>query len=252
MSKLKCLILAAGKGTRMASDLPKVLHKVCDKPMVVYPLQAAAAAGAEESCVIIGYKGSLVKSEVESYIRIGEIKEPISFAEQKEQLGTGHAVKCAADFIGVDGNVMIICGDTPLITGETLKKLVDTHVKSGNGVTVLSAILPDATGYGRIIRDQAGAFQKIVEQKDCNEEEAAVKEINSGMYIFNSEALTASLGKLTNDNAQGEYYLTDTIAISKGAGMKVGAVPVDNNDEILGVNTHLQLETAEKIMQERQ
>ena len=251
MSKLKCLILAAGKGTRMASDLPKVLHKVCDKPMVVYPLQAAAAAGAEESCVIIGYKGSLVKSEVESYIRIGEIKEPISFAEQKEQLGTGHAVKCAADFIGVDGNVMIICGDTPLITGETLKKLVDTHVKSGNGVTVLSAILPDATGYGRIIRDQAGAFQKIVEQKDCNEKEAAVKEINSGMYIFNSEALTVSLGRITNNNAQGEYYLTDTIALIKDAGMKVGAVPVDNNDEILGVNTRTQLEVAEKIMSER-
>ena len=251
MGKIKCLILAAGKGTRMASDLPKVLHKVCDKPMVVYPLQAAAEAGAEESCVIIGYKGSLVKNEVESYIRIGEIKGPVAFAEQKEQLGTGHAVKCAADFIGVDGNVMILCGDTPLITGATLKKLVDTHVKSGKGVTVLSAILPDATGYGRIIRDANGAFQRIVEQKDCTEEKAAVKELNSGMYIFNSEALTASLGKLTNENAQGEYYLTDTISIIKGAGMKVGAVPVDNNDEILGVNTHLQLETAEKIMQER-
>lgn len=247
MSKLKCIILAAGKGTRMASDLPKVLHKVCDKPMVVYPLQAAASAGAEESCVIIGYKGNLVKSEVESYIRIGEIKEPITFAEQKEQLGTGHAVKCASDFIGVDGNVMILCGDTPLITGETLKKLVDTHTKSGNGVTVLSAILPDATGYGRIIRDTNGAFQKIVEQKDCTTEEAAVKEINSGIYVFNSEALSQSLEKLTNDNAQGEYYLTDTISIIKSAGMKVDAVPVDNNDEILGVNTHLQLEAAEKI-----
>ena len=184
MGKIKCLILAAGKGTRMASDLPKVLHKVCDKPMVVYPLQAAAEAGAEESCVIIGYKGSLVKNEVESYIRIGEIKGPVAFAEQKEQLGTGHAVKCAADFIGVDGNVMILCGDTPLITGATLKKLVDTHVKSGNGVTVLSAILPDATGYGRIIRDANGAFQRIVEQKDCTEEEAAVKEIQECISLI--------------------------------------------------------------------
>ena len=251
MDKLKSLILAAGKGTRMASDLPKVLHKVCDKPMVLYAINAAADAGAVESCVIIGYKGSLVKREVETYMKTGDIKEPVTFVEQKEQLGTGHAVKCAADFIGTEGNIMILCGDTPLITGATLKKLYDTHVKSGNGVTVLSAILPDATGYGRIIRDENGDFQKIVEQKDCNEKEAAVKEINSGMYIFNSEALTVSLGRITNNNAQGEYYLTDTIALIKDAGMKVGALPVDNNDEILGVNTRTQLEVAEKIMSER-
>ncbi len=251
MGKLKCLILAAGKGTRMASDLPKVLHKACDNPMVLYPIKAAEEAGAAECCIIIGYKGSLVKREVETYIRTGGIKSAVSFATQKEQLGTGHAVKCASDFIGKDGNIMILCGDTPLITGATLKKLYDTHIKKGNGVTVLSAVLPDATGYGRIIRDDSGEFLKIVEQKDCNEKEAAVKEINSGMYIFNSEALSVSLGRITNNNAQGEYYLTDTIAIIKEAGMKVGAVPVDNNDEILGVNTRTQLENAERIMIER-
>ncbi len=251
MGKLKSLILAAGKGTRMASDLPKVLHNVCNKPMVVYAMSAAADAGAAECCVIIGYKGSLVQREIETYIKMGEVKEPVTFVEQKEQLGTGHAVKCAADFIGNDGNIMILCGDTPLITGATLKKLFDTHTKQGNGVTVLSAILPDATGYGRIIRDENGDFLKIVEQKDCTEEEAAVKEINSGMYIFNSEALSVSLGRITNNNAQGEYYLTDTIQLIKEAGMKVGAVPVDNNDEILGVNTRTQLDTAEKIMTAR-
>ena len=251
MSKLKCLILAAGKGTRMASDLPKVLHKVCDKPMVVYPLQAAAAAGAEESCVIIGYKGSLVKSEVESYIRIGESKEPISFAEQKEQLGTGHAVMCAKDLIGTTGDVVVLCGDTPLITADTIKKLYDLHKREYNGVTVLSAILDDATGYGRIIRDADGRFIKIVEHKDCTEEELKVKEINSGMYVFNAEALNASLGLLTNDNSQGEYYLTDTIAIIKNAGLKIDALPVEDNNEILGVNTKAQLAVAEEIMKER-
>ncbi len=251
MSQLKCVILAAGKGTRMASDLPKVLHKVCDLPMVGYAINAATDAGFTDSCVIIGYKGSLVKNEVESYVRTGDIRGNVTFAEQKEQLGTGHAVKCAADFIGTNGNVLILCGDTPLITASTIKKLLDTHLKNGNGVTVLSAILPDATGYGRIIRDENREFMKIVEQKDCTEEEAAVSEINSGMYIFNSEALSVSLGRINNKNAQGEYYLTDTIAIIKEAGMKVGAIPVEDMDEILGVNNRRQLENAELIMKAR-
>ena len=206
MNKLKAVILAAGKGTRMNSDLPKVIHKCLGRPMVHYVIQACKD------------------------------------------------VKCAKDFIGTEGDTLVLCGDTPLITGKTLTELVEKHRKEANGVTVLSAILDDATGYGRIIRDAAGNFEKIVEHKDATEEERACKEVNSGMYIFNSEALSASLDLLSNDNAAGEYYLTDTIALIKKIGLKVSALPLtgDACDEIRGVNTIDQLEEAEQIMCHRE
>lgn len=242
MDKFKAVILAGGKGTRMESDLPKVLHKVCGKSMVHYTIQAAKDAGATDVIVVVGYNGQLVKRE---------IVDVVDFAEQHEQLGTGHAVMCAKDKIGSAGDVVVLCGDTPLITAETIKKLYELHKHEYNGVTVLSAILDDPTGYGRIIRDEEGKFVKIVEHKDCTEQELKVNEINSGMYVFNAEALSASLGLLTNNNAQGEYYLTDTVAIIKNAGLKINALPVDDINEILGVNTLTQLAEAEKIMSER-
>jgi bifunctional UDP-N-acetylglucosamine pyrophosphorylase/glucosamine-1-phosphate N-acetyltransferase len=242
MNKLKAVILAAGKGTRMNSDLPKVLHQVDGQPMVHYAIQAAKDAGAYDVCVIVGYQAKLVKDS---------IYDVVEFVEQKEQLGTGHAVKCALDFIGTEGNTLVLCGDTPLVTADTLKALEETHRKQSNGVTVLSAILPDASGYGRIIRDKDGTFVKIVEDKDATEEEREVKEVNSGMYIFNSEALHASLDLITNDNAQGEYYLPDTIALIKKIGLRVEAMPVSDVNEILGVNTQEQLAVAEKVMKER-
>ncbi len=244
MSKLKAVILAAGKGTRMNSDLPKVVHKCLEQPMVHYVIKAAKDAGALDVCVIVGYKANEVKNA---------IYDVVDYAVQTEQLGTGHAVKCARDFIGTEGDTIVLCGDTPLITGETLGKLVEMHRKQANGVTVLSAILDDATGYGRIIRDANGDFVKIVEHKDATEEEREVNEINSGMYIFNSEALTASLDLLSNDNAAGEYYLTDTISLIKKIGLKVSAMPLvgDAIDEIRGVNTLEQLAKAEDIMRNR-
>lgn len=244
MSKLKAVILAAGKGTRMNSDLPKVVHKCMNQPMVHYVIKAAKDAGALDVCVIVGYKAGEVKSA---------IYDIVDYAEQTEQLGTGHAVKCAKDFIGTDGDTIVLCGDTPLITGETLKALVDTHRKEANGVTVLSAIVDDPTGYGRIVRDADGNFTKIVEQKDGTEEELQCNEINSGMYIFNSEALSASLELLSNDNAAGEYYLTDTIALIKKIGLKTSAMAVTGSkvDEIKGVNTIAQLNEAEEIMKNR-
>ena len=245
MNKLKAVILAAGKGTRMNSDLPKVIHKCLGRPMVHYVIQACKDAGAGEVCVIVGYKGREVKDA---------IYDVVDYVEQKEQLGTGHAVKCAKDFIGTEGDTLVLCGDTPLITGKTLTELVEKHRKEANGVTVLSAILDDATGYGRIIRDAGGNFEKIIEHKDATEEERACKEVNSGMYIFNSEALSASLDLLSNDNAAGEYYLTDTIALIKKIGLKVSALPLtgDACDEIRGVNTIDQLEEAEQIMCHRE
>ncbi len=244
MGKIKAVILAAGKGTRMNSDLPKVIHKCDGQPMVHYVIKAAQDAGAQDVCVIVGYKAKDVKNA---------IYDIVDYAEQTEQLGTGHAVKCARDFIGTDGDTIVLCGDTPLITGKTLEKLIDEHKKSANGVTVLSAIVDEPYGYGRIIRGTDGDFLKIVEQKDATDEEQAVNEINSGIYIYNSEALYAALDMLDNDNTQGEYYLTDTISIIKKTGLKVSAVSIapEALDEIRGVNTVEQLSEAEQIMRNR-
>ncbi len=245
MNKLNAVILAAGKGTRMNSDLPKVIHKCMDQPMVHYVIRAAKDAGAAEVCVIVGYKAGLVKNA---------IYDVVDYRLQNEQLGTGHAVACAKDFITRAEHTLVLCGDTPLIQASTLSQLIETHKKQANGVTLLSAILPDATGYGRIIRDENGSFLKIVEQKDATPEEQAVKEINSGMYIFNSDALASSLSLLSNDNAAGEYYLTDTISLIKKIGLKVSAMPVPAEalDDIRGVNTMEQLAEAEAIMQARE
>ena len=245
MSRIKAVILAAGKGTRMKSELPKVLHEACGKPMVEYSIEAAHAAGAEYSdiCLVIGHKAELVKETV---------KEPVEFVLQEEQLGTGHAVKCASDFIGTEGITMVLCGDTPLITGDTLRKLVDTHIAEGNAITVLTAVVDDPTGYGRIIKDNWGKFVKIVEQKDASLEEQRVDEINSGMYLFDSAILSKALDKITNDNAQGEYYLTDTIEIVKSEDLgMVATMVVGDVNEIKGVNSPEQLAEAELILKER-
>ncbi|MCR5214433.1 MAG: NTP transferase domain-containing protein [Eubacterium sp.] len=242
MEKFKAVILAAGKGTRMESELPKVLHKVNGETMIHYTINAAKDAGASDVIVIVGYQGQLVKHEV---------VDVVSFAEQHEQLGTGHAVMCARKQIGTVGDVVVLCGDTPLIRPETIKKLYERHKHESNGVTILSAIVDDPTGYGRIVRDEEGHFLRITEHKDCTPEELEIKEINSGMYFFNCEALSFSLDKLTNDNSQGEYYLTDTVSIIKSTGLKAGVLAVDDVNEILGVNTKAQLAEAERIMQER-
>ncbi len=242
MKKLKALILAAGKGTRMESDLPKVLHTVDGKPMVHYSIQAAKDAGASEVCCIIGYKNELVKRSV---------FDIVSFAIQTEQLGTGHAVMCAKDFIESGTDTLILCGDTPLITGKSLSALYEKHKKESNGVTVMSAILEDPKGYGRIIRNENGAFMAITEDKDCTEAERETREVNAGIYLFNSDALLASLSLIKNDNAQGEYYLTDTVGIIRRTGLRVDAMPVEDEDEIRGVNTVAQLQEAEEIMRRR-
>ena len=243
---VKSVILAAGKGTRMKSDKPKVVHHVMGKPMVYYSIEAARQAGADEVCVIVGYKADEVKSAIAA--SVNDVK--VDYALQEEQLGTGHAVKCAADFIGRDGDVIILCGDTPLVTGDTLRKALDFHKESGNGVTVISAMLDDPFGYGRIIRD-GDSLAKIVEQKDADEAEQAVKEVNSGMYIFDCAPLQDALSQISNDNAQGEYYLPDAIEIIKKMGLPASAVPMDDADQIRGVNTLEQLADAEKIMENR-
>lgn len=243
MENLKVVILAAGQGTRMKSDVPKVLHRVLDKTMVGYVIEASKEAGADKICVVVGHQSAMVKNTIK------DLYDDISFAVQKQQLGTGHAVMQAGDFIK-DGNILVLCGDTPLITADTIKKLCDVHEKNDNSVTVVSMVVDNPTGYGRIIRENDG-FSKIVEQKDANGEQLAVKEVNTGVYIFKAEALTKAFESLSNNNSQGEYYLTDTLEIIKNSGENVGIMVADDADEFMGVNSKLHLAQAIKAMKIR-
>ncbi len=243
MSDLRAVILAAGKGTRMNSELPKVVHRIEDKCLVDYAIDAARGAGAGEVCLVVGYKSEVVKESI--------CHDDVVFAMQEEQLGTGHAVKCASSFLKEEGETLILFGDTPLITAETLTRLKEYHKKNGNTVTVLSAMIEDATGYGRIIRDADGNFIKSVEHKDASEAELLSHEINSGMYIFDTAELKEALEKITPNNAQGEYYLPDTLTIIKEKGLKVDAFALENPEDITGVNDQVQLAAAAEIIRRR-
>lgn len=238
----KALILAAGQGTRMKSNTSKVLHQVFGKALVYYPIQAARYAGATSVCMIVGHKAEEVQET---------IGDGVSYALQKEQLGTGHAVMQAMDFIGEEGEIIILYGDTPLITGETIEKMLAFHRKKHNAATVLSAIVDNPHGYGRIVRDESKHFVKIVEQKDATDEEKRIGEINGGMYVFEAKLLKYALGKITNNNQQNEYYLTDTIEILLEAGHNVDAIAITTPDDILGVNSREQLAEVTAIMKKR-
>lgn len=243
MEQLKAVILAAGKGTRMKSDLPKVVHTIEGKCLVDYAIDAAIGAGADDICLVVGYKHEVVENSISH--------KNVKFALQEEQLGTGHAVKCARDFLGDEGQTLILFGDTPLITAEILNRLAEHHKKNGNTVTVLSAMIDNPTGYGRIIRDAEGRFVKSVEHKDASTEELESHEINSGMYIFDTKELKEALDKLTPNNAQGEYYLPDTLTIIKNKGLKVDAFALDDPEDITGVNDQEQLAAAAEIIRAR-
>ncbi len=240
MDNLKVVILAAGQGTRMKSKVPKVLHKVLDKTMVDYVIDVSYEAGAKDVCAVIGHQSAMVKAMIGDRVKL---------ALQKEQLGTGHAVMQAGDFIK-DGNILVLCGDTPLITAETIRALTDLHESEDNDATAVSMIVSDPTGYGRIVRE-FNDFSRIVEQKDATEEQKKIKEVNSGVYIFKAEALSKAFEQLTNNNAQGEYYLTDTLEIIKNNGGRVDVMVAKDSDEFLGVNSKLQLAHATEIMKKR-
>lgn len=239
----KCaIILAAGQGKRIKSNLPKVLHKVCGKEMVNHVIDNMREADIQDVDVIIGKGAELVKE--------GTANRNISYSLQEEQLGTGHAVKCAKNFLqGKDGVVAIFAGDAPLTKIETIEELINCHINNKNSATVLSAYVDDPTGYGRIIRD-GDEVLKIVEHKDCNEEELKVNEMNAAIYCFDIKDLLISLDEITNNNAQGEYYLTDVIAILKKKGKRVSAVVTDYEDTI-GVNSRAQLAEVEEILRDR-
>lgn len=239
----KCaLILAAGQGTRIKSNLPKVLHKVCGKEMVNHVIDTMRKAKIDDINVIIGRGTDLVKEKTAS--------RNVSYSLQEEQLGTGHAVKCAINFLkGKKGIVGVFAGDAPLIKSETIEKLFDTHIENNNSATLLSSIVEDPTGYGRIVRD-GNEVLKIVEHKDCTEEELKINEMNAAIYCFDIENLLSSLEKLSNDNKQGEYYLTDVIGILKDEDKKVGALSIDY-EETIGVNSRVQLAEAEEVLRKR-
>lgn len=243
MAGLLTVVLAAGKGTRMKSALPKVLHGVGGKPMLQHVLDAARAAGSQRDVVVVGFGGESVKET------IGAQAE---FVVQAEQLGTGHAVMQAAHLLAdFQGTVMVLCGDTPLLEGELLEKLYQAHQAAGAQATVLTAKMPDATGYGRIVRDATGAVRRIVEQKDASAAELQIDEVNSGIYCFECAALFDSLAKLNCDNAQGEYYLTDVLEILNRQGEKVWAMIADDYEQTLGINSRAQLAGAESILRRR-
>ena len=240
---LVTIILAAGKGTRMKSALPKVLHKVGGLPMLKQVINAAKAAGSARNIVVTGFGADEVEKELSGQAE---------FVRQTEQLGTGHAVKQAEPLIKEKNcTVMVVCGDTPLLTGEILRNLFVEHQKSGAKATVLTALLDDSTGYGRIVRGDDGAVDRIVEEKDATLAEREIKEVNSGIYCFEAGALFASLAKVTNDNAQGEYYLPDVLSILREAGEKIRAATTDDPQAILGINSRRQLAVAEKILRRR-
>ncbi|KAF1304092.1 bifunctional UDP-N-acetylglucosamine diphosphorylase/glucosamine-1-phosphate N-acetyltransferase GlmU [Candidatus Enterococcus willemsii] len=243
MNARYAIILAAGKGTRMKSKLYKVLHPVCGKPMVEHIINRVEETNPTEIVTIVGHGADKVQSQ------LGERSQ---YALQAEQLGTGHAVMQAAEFLkGKKGTTLVISGDTPLLTSETLDNLFEYHQGKGASATILTAHAENPTGYGRILRDHVGIVDRIVEQKDATPEEAQVKEINTGTYCFDNELLFDALENLNTDNAQGEYYLTDIIEILKADGKNVAAYQTEDFNESLGVNDRVALAEANRLMRER-
>ncbi len=237
------IVLAAGLGKRMKSDKPKVLHQLLEKPLLGHVLDSLKFAGVSDPIVVVGYQGDKVIEYVGDRARC---------AWQQPQLGTGHAVQVAMPMLeGFEGHVVVTCGDAPLISGDTFRLLVEYTRKTASSVVVLTTKLPDAGSYGRIKRSDSGDVTGIVEAKDASPEELKINEINTGTYCFAASALRESLSKLKNDNAQNEYYLTDTLAILISQGAKVSALCHDDPKEFLGINTPADLCTVEDIFCEK-
>ena len=243
MTDLAVVTLAAGKGTRMKSKLPKVLHQVAGKSMVQHIVDTAAGLSPVHNVVVVGYKANQVEDSISGNL---------DFVTQEEQLGTGHAVmqtqEKLADF---SGTVLVLYGDTPLLTEETLAELIEQHQQENAAASILTAELEDPSGYGRIVRDEDGAVQEIVEDKDTTDSQSEIKEINTGICCFDSQLLWSAIDDLDTDNAQGEYYLTDVIGILARAGHFVAGVTANSARETIGVNTRSHLAEAEKILRTR-
>lgn len=242
MDNILAIVLAAGEGKRMNSDRAKVLHEVCGKSMIEHVTSSLRKALVEDIVVVVGHK----KEEI-----MDSLRDDVEYVVQHEQLGTGHAVQEVFDSCDISKKyVLVLCGDTPLITSDTISETIKYHVENKFAVTIISTSLDDPTGYGRIVRDSDGNVVKIVEHKDANKDELNIAEVNSGMYCFDVDCLRDAIGKLNKNNNQGEYYLTDTVEILIHNGMRAGALKISDSREILGVNNRIQLEKANHIMRE--
>ncbi|MGD8504603.1 MAG: NTP transferase domain-containing protein [Syntrophobacterales bacterium] len=244
MNNVVALVLAAGKGTRMYSDLAKVLHPICGRPMLAYALAAVQQLGLARILVVVGHQAE----------RIQEVfaGSPVEWVLQTEQLGTAHAVQCALPHLtDHGGSVLICCGDTPLLTAETLRMFQVEHMNRGADLSVLSMLLDEPGSYGRVVRDSGGEVSAIIEAKDANEQERTIREVNTGIYCASADLLRAVLPDVENANVQGEYYLTDLVQMSAKRGWNVQAVTASDPIEFLGVNTNEELEAAERVIAQR-
>lgn len=245
MAERVAVILAAGVSSRMNTELPKVLHEVCGRPMLGYVLDACREVGVRKIYVVVGYGAEQVKDWFAG-------DKDLVWVRQTKQRGTAHAVLCCKKYIaGFDGQTLVLCGDGPLIRSATLQILIEKHRVENAAVTLATAVLDDPTGYGRIVRDVYGNIQGIVEDADCAREQFLIREVNPSYYLFNNKILFETIKKVKPDNVKGEYYLTDAIALIIASGRKVVAVTAVRPEEAMGVNSRAQLSTASKIMQRR-
>lgn len=242
---LAAVILAAGKGTRMDSDLPKVVHDVAGRPMLRWVVDAVREVGASPIVIVVGHRHELVRE-------LFEDEDDIRFALQEEQLGTAHAVDCARENLeGFEGDVLVVCGDGPLIQKETLLTLIGTHRSAQAAMTLATAIVDDPTGYGRIARNREKQFRAIVEEKNATEEEKSLHEINPSLYCFDRDAMFDTLDRIEPDSVSGEYYLTDAPALLKDSGQRIEIVAAMPPEDVLSINTPQQLDEVSTILQAR-
>ena len=237
--ELRVVILAAGKGTRMNSDLPKVLHKLQSKPLIDYVIDESELLNPKEIILVVGFKKESVIKHTQSRINL-------KYATQIEQLGTGHAVLQTNELLkNRKGHILILYGDVPNIKASTLQPIVNDHISNNRDLTLITAEIDDPTGYGRIIRDKNGNLLKIVEEKDCSDDEKKIKEWNPGIYIFKIPEVFKILNNIKTNNASKEYYLTDAIGLAQQSNMQIKAIKIENSDEVIGVNTADQLKELE-------
>ena len=246
-NNVKSVILAAGKGTRMKSELPKVLHPIYGKPLLAYVIDALNNTGmVDENIVIVGHGAEQVENFVETYT------DNVQCVLQSPQKGTGDAVSKSSDILkDFDGTVLVICGDTPLVRTETIKNFIEKHTECGAALTVMSALFDNPSNYGRIVRNSDGTLKCITEEKDATPEEKAIKEINAGIYCLDKKLIFPLFSKLKSNNAQGEYYLTDIVALAAAEGLKTDVYTLSDNAEIYGINSKANLAEATKILNKR-
>lgn len=241
------IILAAGKGTRMKSDLPKVCHPIGGRAMVCAVVDACLEAGCERVVAVVGYKQELVREALASY------GDRVVYAIQDEQLGTGHAVMCARDaFEGsASKDVFVLCGDGPLIRTDTLATMLKRHTGEGAVATLATSVIDDPSGYGRVVRDADGRFERIVEQKNASDEQLAIREVNPSYYVFDRESLFRSLETLERDPVSGEYYITDVPERLRGGGGRVEVIEAVPSEDVLSINTPEQLAEVDRVFRAR-